>query len=1110
MRVVLAPSTEDSERVLGLLVSWSAAGLLKPFCWWSLGGESGHGLRAVSDGAAITQSLKEALQAADEDTAQLVAFSVLPADTEGHDGFVEDVLGAIAAAKDVIAPSSEHPFEPTMVVVPESPHQRVNPDLFRAQWAANVYVAPEDRHGPASPSALTESPRGLTPHAAHALATLGDLWLTSGEIDPVLPTLSQGDYGSQTIPVHVARCYTRAVDFGYFAGQLAARVFQPTDGWPNPDFDRFDRTSDGRMIVDHVLPLYWNKHEAVIGLSQFTPIPVPGPRELGILEAIRELFRTWTTWLLNRPYELFNWAKNTAHDRAATAVMKLGGPNSGWTIKLWGDRQISVEDILAERAAVPRKLRAEDGPTHYAWTDLWTTALGLIDGASLPDQIDGPELTHDGKRYILTLPNAIVPDPSPPREPTEEDPDPRVCDPRAATTDGGSAVRPDGRPTGVSAVGRSFVWQVGAKIADALKEAEIEGAAIDEREAEKQRAAAAEEHAKQAKIERKQVRRRFLRALLLRTILAVGITIVAWLKLPLLIERLAATVLCGAAWWVAFGLLAIGLIRHREASELAPVQRAIEALNATLKRALRAGDRDRLERRYLEYLDWAEIIGWMAHHPWVGEPLQRVALPAAIDPAQLPAALAFGIPADGDQLERVALELNMSGTRGPHTRRIFNPGWLTGLYQAIEHQLTDRADGRPANPTPAADKDDDPGSPRRQLLRGVRAGAGRHLSSNPLAKELLHYVDELDIDQLAAGVAPMGEASDGGSDALPPSTAWLNPPSDLPALAARLRPLVVRIDVAKLTGNVGGSGVVVAADGLIATARHVIDQAERITVRFPDGAELPATEYRVAPHTDLALIAVENHPCDPAATLAGAGDIEQGDPVISLGHPHLMEGESSLAWGLITAARRRIQIDGPPAGVSQFDVIQATYQSAGGASGAPVFDLDGRLVGIHTAGSGPSRATDSRATQVPEHIRSAIPISELHTLLAGKEPSESAVTLAKSRLNSGWQTPGGRALPSPSAFMRVDGENAFPSQYWADLSSDPHTTFRTLASGGASQRVGDLAGACSFYGPIRVTRSIVQLAASTAAAALFACEESAEPTDEPDLGIHEEPSEVGE
>ena len=138
-----------------------------------------------------------------------------------------------------------------------------------------------------------------------------------------------------------------------------------------------------------------------------------------------------------------------------------------------------------------------------------------------------------------------------------------------------------------------------------------------------------------------------------------------------------------------------------------------------------------------------------------------------------------------------------------------------------------------------------------------------------------------------------------------------------------------------------GSGVIISADGYIATNNHVIQGADRVTVTLDDGRELAAKVVGRDPQTDIAVIKVEATGL-PAIAFADSGKTEVGDRAIAIGNPFGI-GET-VTTGIISAKGRR-----PGLGLAYEDFIQTDAAINPGNSGGPLVDLDGRLIGINTA-----------------------------------------------------------------------------------------------------------------------------------------------------------------
>ena len=136
-----------------------------------------------------------------------------------------------------------------------------------------------------------------------------------------------------------------------------------------------------------------------------------------------------------------------------------------------------------------------------------------------------------------------------------------------------------------------------------------------------------------------------------------------------------------------------------------------------------------------------------------------------------------------------------------------------------------------------------------------------------------------------------------------------------------------------------GSGFVVAPNGVILTNRHVVLDADKITVRFTDKHELPARVLGVDPLTDVAVLKVEAENL-PTATLGDSSQLAVGQWVLAIGAP--LGLERTATQGIISALGRSLPND------SYVPFIQTDVPINPGNSGGPLFDTQGRVVGINS------------------------------------------------------------------------------------------------------------------------------------------------------------------
>lgn len=141
-----------------------------------------------------------------------------------------------------------------------------------------------------------------------------------------------------------------------------------------------------------------------------------------------------------------------------------------------------------------------------------------------------------------------------------------------------------------------------------------------------------------------------------------------------------------------------------------------------------------------------------------------------------------------------------------------------------------------------------------------------------------------------------------------------------------------------------GSGVVLTADGYIATNHHVISGASAVRVRLSDGQTYAAALVGTDSKTDIAVLKIDASGLT-AAKLADSSSARVGDFVFAVGNP-LGELGGTVTEGIISAKDREITIDG-----QAMTLLQTSAAVNPGNSGGGLFNLDGELVGLVNAKS---------------------------------------------------------------------------------------------------------------------------------------------------------------
>jgi len=174
------------------------------------------------------------------------------------------------------------------------------------------------------------------------------------------------------------------------------------------------------------------------------------------------------------------------------------------------------------------------------------------------------------------------------------------------------------------------------------------------------------------------------------------------------------------------------------------------------------------------------------------------------------------------------------------------------------------------------------------------------------------------------------------------------------SVTAQCTPYTVGIRI----GFSAGSGVIVSDDGLVLTAGHVAGEPDKkCFLILPDGTEVEGKTLGVNKKMDSGMIKIvgknPNEGKWPAAKLAKSGELKKGQWLVSMGHPNgYKKGRPPVArLGQLKGVGDKTASD------IRTNYLQTNCTLVGGDSGGPLFDLEGRLVGIHSQ-IGPSINTN--------------------------------------------------------------------------------------------------------------------------------------------------------
>jgi serine protease Do len=138
-----------------------------------------------------------------------------------------------------------------------------------------------------------------------------------------------------------------------------------------------------------------------------------------------------------------------------------------------------------------------------------------------------------------------------------------------------------------------------------------------------------------------------------------------------------------------------------------------------------------------------------------------------------------------------------------------------------------------------------------------------------------------------------------------------------------------------------GSGFIISNDGYIFTNNHVVEKADKILVKISDGKEYEAKIIGTDAKTDIALIKIKPSNSLPVVEIGDSDKVKVGEWVIAIGNPFGLE--QTVTAGIVSAKGRVI-------GAGPYDnFIQTDASINPGNSGGPLFNMEGKVIGINTA-----------------------------------------------------------------------------------------------------------------------------------------------------------------
>lgn len=138
-----------------------------------------------------------------------------------------------------------------------------------------------------------------------------------------------------------------------------------------------------------------------------------------------------------------------------------------------------------------------------------------------------------------------------------------------------------------------------------------------------------------------------------------------------------------------------------------------------------------------------------------------------------------------------------------------------------------------------------------------------------------------------------------------------------------------------------GTGFIISADGYVLTNAHVVEGADKVTVKLSDRRELTAKVIGSDQQSDVALLKVQASGL-PALRLGDSKTLKPGQWVVAIGSPFGLD--HSVTAGIVSAVGR----SNPYADQRYVPFIQTDVAINRGNSGGPLLDTRGQVVGINS------------------------------------------------------------------------------------------------------------------------------------------------------------------
>lgn len=185
------------------------------------------------------------------------------------------------------------------------------------------------------------------------------------------------------------------------------------------------------------------------------------------------------------------------------------------------------------------------------------------------------------------------------------------------------------------------------------------------------------------------------------------------------------------------------------------------------------------------------------------------------------------------------------------------------------------------------------------------------------------------------------------------------------AVAAKVTPAVVAIQVISANAASEGSGSIISPDGYVLTNHHVVSGAENgatMRVTMNDGTKHEAEFVASDANTDVAVIKIIDGQDLPFLEFGDSSSLQVGQEVVAVGSP--LGLNATVTSGIVSAVNRPVRASQGGGESSLIDAIQTDAAVNPGNSGGPLVDMSGNLVGMNSMIASLSSGTGGEAGSI--------------------------------------------------------------------------------------------------------------------------------------------------